>query len=216
MVNQNQQPRDTGRTVWDSLEQWRSTTFLIAGGLLLGFVASNGIEAFTTVHPPIWVNTLFVSPALVAAAVGLLGFYPQLVNRVPRVALSSAVVIIVAGIAAIALFIVVSVNGMGVGPTLPFSPVYFLTLLTAILGFALVGIAVLWTDTPSRTVGLLVLGPPTVNLIMIVTAPMNPPQWSTFLISAMWCGAILAIGVALRSTHAPLEQSGAPMDSAPR
>lgn len=217
MVNQNQQASDGEHTVpWNSLEQWRSTAFLIAGGLVLGFVASNGVEAFTAAQPPTWVNTLFVSPALVAAAVGLLGFYPLLADRVPRLALASATVVTVAGTAALALFVVVIANGLVAGLQLPFLPVYFLTLLTTILGFVLVGVGSLWASVPSRAVGLLVLGPPTVNIIMIVTAPMNPPQWSTFLISAMWSGTVLAIGVALRTSSAPLDQTDPSVDSAAR
>jgi hypothetical protein len=217
MANQNQPARDAESTVpWHSLEQWRSTAFLIAGGLILGFVASNGVEAFTAAQPPTWVNTLFVAPALVAATVGLLGFYPLLTDQVPRLALASAAVVTVAGTAAIALFVVVTANGLIAGLQLPFLPIYFLTLLTTILGFVLVGVGSLWTSVPSRTVGLLVLGPPTVNIIMILTAPMNPPQWSAFLISAMWCGAVLAIGVALRSSSAILDRSNRSIDSTAR
>lgn len=217
MANQNQAVGSAESTVpWDSLEQWRSTAFLVAGGLVLGFVASNGVEAFTAVQPPTWLSTLFVAPALVAASVGLLGFYPVLTERVPRLALASAAVVTAAGAAAIALFVVVTANGLIAGIQLPFLPIYFLTLLATILGFVLVGLGSLWTSVPSRTIGLLVLGPPAVNIIMIVTAPMNPPQWSTFLISAMWSGAVLAIGVALRSSSAQLNRSDQSIDSAAR
>lgn len=217
MVNQTQSTGDSEGTVpWQSLEQWRSTAFLVAGGLILGFVASNGVEAFTATQPPTWVNTLFVSPALVAAAVGLLGFYPLLTDRLPRLSLAGAAVVTVAGIAALALFIVTVMNGLLAGLQLPFLPVYFLTLVTTILGFVLFGVATLWTNDPSRTVGLFLLGPPAVNLVMIGTAPMNPPQWSTFLISTMWSGAVLAIGLALRTSSTQLDRSGPPMDSSPR
>ena len=215
MANQNQPAGDAESTVpWDSLGQWRATVFLVAGGLMLGFVASNGVEAFTTAQPPTWVNTLFVSPALIAAAVGLLGFYPLLADRVPRLALASAAVVTVAGIAATALFVVTTVDGLMPGLELPFFPVYLLTLLTTILGFVLVGLASLWSGVPSRTVGLFVLGPPAVNIVMIVTAPMDPPQWSTFLISAIWTGAILAIGLALRTSSAQHNRTDTSMDSA--
>lgn len=208
MVSQNRLTDDAGSTVpWNSLERWRSIAFLVAGGLVFGFVVSNAVEAFTAAQPPTWVNTLFVSPALVAAAVGLLGFYSLLADRVPRLALASAVVVTVAGIAATVLFIVTTANALVAGLQLPFLPVYLLTLLTTILGFMLFGAASLWTSIPSRRIGLLLLGPPAVNITMIVTAPMNPPQWSTFLISALWTGAILAIGFALRTEDDPTEHT---------
>lgn len=214
MVNQNRRVDDVDSTVpWSSLERWRSTAFLVAGGLVFGFVVSNAVEAFTAAQPPTWVNTLFVSPALVAAAVGLLGFYPLLADRVPRLALASAVVVTVAGMAATVLFVVTAVNGLVAGLQLPFLLVYLLTLLTTILGFVLFGAASLWTSTPSRRIGLLVLGPPAVNVTMIVTAPMNPPQWATFLISALWTGAILAIGFALRTEDGPSEHTTASADT---
>jgi hypothetical protein len=214
MASQTRRADDANSTVpWSALERWRSTTFLAAGGLVFGFVVSNAIETFTAAQPPAWVNTLFVSPALVAAAVGLLGFYPLLADRVPRLALASAVVVTVAGIAATVLFVVTAANGLVAGLQLPFLPVYLLTLLTTILGFALVGAASLWTSTPSRRIGLLVLGPPAVNVTMIVTAPMNPPQWTTFLISALWTGAIFAIGVALRTEDGPTEHTTASADA---
>ena len=214
MANQNRRADDADSTVpWNSLERWRSTAFLVAGGLVFGFVVSNAVEAFTAAQPPTWVNTLFVSPALLAAAVGLLGFYPLLADRVPRLALASAVVVTVAGIAATALFAVTTANGLVTGVQLPFLSVYLLTLLTTILGFVLFGVACLWTRTPSRRIGLLVLRPPAVNIIMIVTAPMNPPQWATFLISALWTGAILAIGFALRSEDGSTGQTTASADA---
>lgn len=124
--------------------------------------------------------------------------YPVVSDDVRRLALARAVVGTVAGIAAIALLVVVTTNALLAGLQFPFFPIYLVTLLTTILGFILVGVGSIWTRIPSRNVGLLVLGPPTVNITMIVTAPINPPQWSTFLFSAMWCGAVLAIGVALR------------------
>jgi hypothetical protein len=123
------------------------------------------------------------------------------------------VVVAVAGIAAIVLFVVTVANGLVAGLQLPFLPVYLLTLLTTILGFMLVGVASLWTSTPSRRIGLLVLGPPVVNIVMIVTAPMNPPQWSSFVISALWTGAILAVGFALRSEDGPTEHTTASADA---
>lgn len=214
MADQNRRAADTDSTVpWNSLERWRSTAFLVAGSLVLGFVASNAVEAFTAVQPPTWVNTLFVSPALVVAAVGLLGFYPLLADRVPRLALASTVVVTVAGTAATVLFVVTTANALVAGLQLPFLPVYLLTLLTTILGFVLVGGASLWTGTPSRRIGLLLLGPPAVNVTMIVTAPMNPPRWSTFLISALWAGAILTIGFALRTEDAMAEHTKASADA---
>lgn len=217
MTNQTRQATDSEGTVpWNTLERRRSTAFIVAGVLILGFVTSNGVEAFTTTQPPTWVNTLFVSPALVAAAIGLLGFYPALTDHVPRLAVVSAAVVTVAGIAAVALFGVTAGNGLVAGLELPFLPVYLLTLLTTILGFVLVGVASLWTRVPSRTVGLFVLGPPTVNIVMLATAPMNPPQWSTFLVSAAWSAAMLAIGMTLRSSSGHLDQTEPPVDSATR
>lgn len=203
-----------GIVPWNSLGRRRATAFLVAGGLMLGFVASNGLEAFTSAQPPTWVNVLFVAPSLVAATVGLLGFYPLLTDRTPRLALASAAVVTVAGIAATVLFVVVVLNQVLAGLEFPFLPVYFLTLLSAILGFVLTGVASLRAQAPSRRVGLLVLGPPTVNVLMVATAPMNPPQWSTFLVSAAWTGTVLAIGVALRIESTPIDRGDSSIDSA--
>lgn len=205
---------DEGIAPWTSLEQRRATAFIVAGALLLGFVASNGVEAFTATTPPTWVNTMFVSPALVAASLGLLGLYPTLAERAPRLALVSAAVVTVAGTAAIALFVVTAGNGLVAGVQLPFLPVYLLTLLATVLGFVLFGVAGIRTRTPSRRVGLLLLGPPAVNVVMFATAPMNPPRWTTFLISALWTGAMLAVGLALRSSPDRPDRTEPSVDSA--
>lgn len=155
MAEQTQQTDGSDSTVpWDSLERSRSMAFLAAGGLALGFVVSNAVEAFTAAQPPTWVNALFVSPALVAAAVGLLGGYPLLADRVPRLALAGAIVVTVAGTAATVLFAVTTANALFAGVQVPFLPVYLLTLLTTILGFVLFGAASLWTSTPSSSIGV--------------------------------------------------------------
>lgn len=195
------------------IERWRSTAFLLAGVLWLGLATSEAAALVTTATPGTWVNTLFVSSGLVAVTVGFLGLYPLLSDRAPRLTLVSAAVVTVMGVAAVALFGVVTVNGFVAGIQLSFLPVYFLTVSTAILGFALFGVGSLWTNTPSRTVGWLVLGPPTVLVIMLGTAPMNPPEWSAPLISAVFSVALLAIGIGLRTSPTQLDRTSQSMDS---
>lgn len=190
-----------GIVPWHRLEERTSTAFLVAGTLLLGFVASNALHAFTAVTPPRWVSVVFVVPGLGAGHLGLLGLYPRLSDRVPRHALVGAVVVAVAGVGGVGLLVVELGRALLPASGLPFaalSPLFYLVMLVAtILGFVLLGTAAFRTS--SRAVGLALLGPPAVFLVMtagLVTG--YTPEWSTFLVSALQAGAHFAVALALR------------------
>lgn len=190
----------------ESLEQWRSTAFLIAGGLLLVFVVSDGISAFTSMEPPGWVTIGFVAAGLIAGHIGLLGLYSQLADRVPRQALAGAVVVTLAAIGALGLLVAVLVNTIQPAMGLPAVPFYLVMILGTILAFLLFSVASLRTRIPSRTVGLVLLGPPTVFILMIATVS-NTPDWLTFVIRGLQVGAYAAVGVVLRTDSIPTDRT---------
>ena len=68
---------------WKSLEHWSPTLFLAAGVLFVGHAAVRGIEAFTTVPTPV---DVFGPSGYVAAILAILGLYPPLAARTPRIA----------------------------------------------------------------------------------------------------------------------------------
>lgn len=196
----------TGSRTWErSRERWHSTAFLIAGGLLLVFAVSDGLSAFTSMEPPGWVTIGFIAAGLIAGHVGLLGLYPQLADHVPRQALAGAIVVTIAAIGTLGLFVAVIVNTVQPAIGLPVVPFYLVMILGTILAFLLFSVASLRTHIPSRTVGLILLGPPTVFILMIAMVS-TAPDWLTFLIRGLQAGAYAAVGVVLWIDSIPTDR----------
>lgn len=105
------------------------------------------------------VNPFLYISGVVAAIVGLLGLYPSLGRRTPRLARISAGLAVLAGIA-ISVLLVGFVTVTLLNQPDPPGALLILSILVAVLGFILFGIASVRTGVPSRTVGLLVLAIP--------------------------------------------------------
>lgn len=214
-------------SLWNSLEQWRATAFLVAGIWLLFFVAYNGLQAFTSVGNSGFINALLTVPGLIAGYLGLFGFYPQLADRVRRQTIAGAIVVVIAAICALGMllaYIITAIHpGFQLGANGPLEVLAFLLWLlmifTTTLGFILFSIAILRTGVPSRTVGLALIGPPIVFILNIGTALLlgpPSPDWVVFIISGMQAGAHLAIGVVLRTETVPTDRAEPAPDSAAR
>jgi hypothetical protein len=152
----------TGTKRWDSFERWSATAFLTAGVLWLLDTVLLGIELFAGVSilgTPGPLNPVLYVSGVVAAIVGLLGLYPGLSGRMPRLARISAGLVVVAGAATVVLlvwFVTVTLLNRPDPPGV----LLILSILVAALGLLLFGIAGVRTGVPSRAVGLLVLAIP--------------------------------------------------------
>jgi hypothetical protein len=191
---------------WKLLERRSPTLFLSAGVLLLGYAALNGLVAFSDMAY-VAVEDVVAPAGLVVGFLGLLGLYPGLVDRSPKLARVGAVCVGLGG-AAVA---VITVQGLAVlaGLELTSAPGILLLLvaLGMIPGYLSFGVATRRASGDRRTVGLFLLLPAVVFAAMLsqpfVYAAFGvlsetTMAWSNFGISSAQAVAHLLIGYKLR------------------
>lgn len=205
-----------------SLEQWSPTVFLVAGVLWLVDTVLLSIEHFAGVSilgTPGAVNPVLYVSGLVAAIIGLLGFYPRLADRTPRLARISAGLVAVAG-AAISIQLVWFVIATLLNQPDPPGGPLMLSILVAALGFILFGIATLRTGVPSRAVGLLLLAVPAALLggflLVFVIYGGNSPDWTSPAIGIVMSVLLLVIGYLSRTEPEPTDRTEPTPDATAR
>lgn len=155
-------------TVAGSLEKWSGTAIFLAGllmliGFLRGALDRTGLP---TIAWPEWVSALIMISSMLLLFIGLVGLYPYIADRSPRLALSGAwtaaiggAVLIVAVTAGILLDLM-GVIGFTEGENNPvLLGLFFGVMILFFLTLVLNGIASVRTKRPSRIVGLLLLVP---------------------------------------------------------
>lgn len=194
--------------------------YLIAGVLLLVFAANTGARTFADAGVDA-VYSFFGPAGFFVGFAGLLGLYPALVDRRPRLAR------VAAAVAAIPLVIWFVVAGVGLGSAagvlpdasvvLP-APVFIAAFPLTILAYLLFGATSLRADVHSRAVGVLLLAPAAVFLTLMV-AVQSPAVTGVngleFLIDTGHAVAHLAIGAALWTGDASPDHAAAAADSTP-
>lgn len=189
---------------WESFAKWSATAFLFAGLLMVvdaAIVATNivtGEEGFLVL------GQAFVGAAWTGALIGLLGLYPGLADR-SRWLSRAGVVFAVIGVVTFAIMAVVSlVDYVGI-PAAEFDSigVFFIpgVLVGSVLGFVAFGVASLWTDAYSRTLGVLLLVPAILvatNILRFVAGLEAATLTLAIVIGDAL--AMLAIGHVLRSS----------------
>lgn len=209
-----------GTRLWRTLEGWTATAFFVAGGLLLASPAHVGLELFTDVSLPTWLVTLFVMPGLTTALFGLLGLYPRLADRAPRLALAGGVTAGITGTILALLFgwilggtLVSAVPGIVIGT--PPGVLFTTVALTMTLGFLLFGFATLRSPDLAPSFGLLLLLFAVPWLVVLVaTAVFGSafPDWLTLAIYGPIPFIMLATGYTLRVGAIPTGREDASVD----
>lgn len=191
---------------WESLERRSPRLFLLAGILLLGYAALNGLVAFTDMAY-VAVEDVVAPAGLVLGFLGLLGLYPGLVDQNPTLAKIGAVCVSLGA----AGFSVITLQGLAVLAGLEATSVPGILLLVGavgmIPGYLSFGVATVRASVDRRTVGLLLLLPAVVFAAML-SQPFvyagfgvlseTTMAWSNFGISSAQAVAHLAIGYKLR------------------
>ena len=200
-------------TVWATLERRSPTLFLSAGVLLLGYAGLNGIVAFTDMAYTT-VEDIIGPAGFVLGFLGLLGLYPELVDRNPTLAKIGAVCVSL-GVAA---FSMITVQGLAVLAGLESTSVPGILLLLIAIGmipgYLVFGVVTRGASVGGRTVGLLLFLPAAVFAAML-SQPFvyahfgmfseTTMAWSNFGISSSQALAHLAIGYKLRVMRFPDE-----------
>lgn len=184
-------------THWDAVEQWSPTLFLVGGGLLVGHAAVQGIKAFTGLAPP---PDVFVTTGHLVALVGLVGLYPVLVDRTPRLARAAVAVAAIPLVGWLVMTVaqLLTVAGMVSSLTgaLPGS-LLMLVPVSTILTYGLFGVSTLRVGEGSRTVGLLVLAPGALIVVLLVDAVIT----GTSVLDGLVIGGCLALSMLTLGYH---------------
>ena len=194
----------TGTTrVWDTLERWSGNVFLAAGILVLIGTVVVGLQLLAG-NEELLKDPFELAPFLgfVVSYFGLLGLYPRLADRMPRLARVSVFLLLVP-VVVMLLFVLSIVGGFDIPSIGPLSLVAFLMFA---LGIALFGVGSYQTEVPSRGVGLALLALATAWFVMLGAGLLNGfpiSQAVNFVTIAIMTGALLAIGFRLRTETEP-------------
>lgn len=195
---------DANTRPWQALERWSPTLFLIGGGLVAGHAAIRGVEAFTAMAPP---PDVFGPVGYFLAIVGLLGLYPALVDRAPRLARAGAAIAVVplVGWSWFSIAAFAELAGI-VAPASEIIPgsVFLVHVVGVVLTYGLFAVASLQAGSSSRLVGVLLLAPPVLMAFLVVAAGViGPSTVGAFIVGSLQAGVHLSIGGVLRAGAAP-------------
>ena len=207
--------------LWQSLEKWSATVFLLAGGLsLVGVILSvGGALMSVSMQGP---SSVAVFAGVVLSFVALLGLYPRLAKRVPQLARVGILLILFPLIFTFVLLIWHSPElvGVHVPSLLMFLPspeiVYGATFLLTSLGLAVFGVGGLRTGAFSATVSgiLLVLAGAWLFLVVAASIYGFPiPQWVVNVQGGIMGVALLSIGYLWRTATTAAEHETLTPDS---
>lgn len=186
-----------------SLQTWSPVLFLAAGGVLLVYAGTYGLEVLGGARYP-GLQEVLLASGYAIGFVGLLGLYPGNRARVPvgaRVATGAGAVALVGWLALLAA---------GVGEVAMGSPTesdvlpgaFFVAHpVTMVLAYGLFAVAILRRGFHSRTAGRLLLVPPTLVVALLVGGIVYPGEFplGAFVISTGQGMAHMAVGYALRT-----------------
>lgn len=184
---------------WSALERWSPTLFLIGGGGVVTHAALMGIEAFTTLST---LPDVFVTTGHLIALVGLLGLFPVLVTRTPRLARLAVTTgsVAIAGwtVLTVGKFAVVAGAWSSLDSVLP--GVFFVLLLcSSILTYVLFGSASLRSGHGSRSVVMLVFAPGALMAVLLLDSIITGlSAFDGLVIGGGLAFSMLALGYKLR------------------
>ena len=185
---------------WGALERTSATLFLVAGGVLVVHAITHGLEAFSGFAYPWHHEFPFGVAGMALGFVALLGLYPRVVERLPKLARVGASVAVLGGIAWVVMGLVIFAEELGAEPPAVIGAVGLVMIVGVILGYLAFSIAGLRTDAVSRITGLALLTP---VMVMIANIGVGIAGFGSlagqFVIATGFALAHLAIGVTLRS-----------------
>ncbi len=190
---------------WESIEQRRSTLFLVAG-ILFGInvaivvtVITTGVEQMTLL-----LGETFNAAAWAVALVGLLGLYPGMADRSNRLARAGAVfaaigIVVFAVLSVLSLVFYLELVEGGIENLVPL--ILPGVIIGGVLSFLVFGVISLRTDIYPRSIGILLLLPPLIVIAnIIIGAAGVESSYSLLGIVSGLLLVVLAIGFRLRSS----------------
>lgn len=206
---------DSGALRW--LERHNAALFVIAG-VLTGITAT--LSALGTYMNAADTGTgILIAPfAFALIFLGLLGLYPRLVERTPRLARVGAGFAVLGAVLAPLLALVGAVDLLGLlageVPVWAYAT-HLLGRHSGQVGFVLFSVAVLRTDVYPRRIGYLLLAPATIMLLALTSIIVGAPQWTTPPLVGIHALAMLAIGYDLQDEPPTRERTRQTTEPAP-
>lgn len=150
-------------------------------------------------------RSIFGPAGFAIAFIGLLGLYPEVSDRSPKLARVGAVF---AALGAVGFSVSIVATLGEIGGVLPaepaWTPVYIVLIFTgAVIGYPAIAAAGLRTSTYSRPLGVLLIVPAILFLAVLGLAAPGIPTWAGPVVGSGHALSLLAIGYALRTetTH---------------
>lgn len=194
-----------------TLERWTPTLFLAGGAGVVTHAALVAMQAFTNLATP---PDVFAPAGHLLAFLGLLGLYPAVAARSPRLARVAGAV----GTVAVGSWLVMTVGQLLVAagpwgslPALLPRAFFGFVLGASVLAYALFGMGARRAGA-SRSVWHLVAAPGVLLGVVVVGPAVAVPPATWVVVSAALAGSILALGYRLRTWEAR-QPRGAPVGS---
>lgn len=195
----------TGREgVLARLEPWSATLYLVAAALLIVHAFHHGLEAFAGLEYPLHHEVPFGTAGFLLGFVALLGLYPTLADRGPRLVGAGAVFAVLGALSWTVLGAVGLAESVGASPPEWIGAFGLLFLVGVVVGYLCFSMAGLRSEVLTRTAGLALLTPVLVMALnlSIVAAGLGSPE-GQFVVATGFALAHLAIGGALRAGEVP-------------
>lgn len=190
---------------WRLVERWSPTVLVVAGSLLVGHTGMLAVQAFTGLTPP---PDVFGPSGHLVALAGLMGLYPTLADRTPRVALvaGAAAAVALGGWALLTITRFLAVLGFVASASDVLPAVIVMAMFGAtVLTYGLFGAATVRVDEISRVVGPLALAPGALLVVAIVgSATVDAVALLGFVIGGGLSLSVLALGFTLRTRVHPV------------
>lgn len=203
-------------TRYVSVARWSATAFLVAGGLLLATVLLEGMAALTGGSVPRTVTGVTSLGGVVLTYVALVGLYPRVTERSPRLA-RAAVALVGLPAAVLLVFLLWGAAGHSVAavPTpvdvVPAVGAVFVAVFVLFaLGTALFGVASHRDDRLPRAVGLLLFALAATWIARLGASTVYGsqfPGWFDALFTGLMAAVTLSLGYTLRGR--PVSTAGA-------
>lgn len=182
--------------------------FLVAGAILVVYATLHGMEAFLDMSYPMVRDGIIRPVGYVLGFVAVLGLYPTLADRSPKLARVGAVFTTLGAVGWFVTGFVGSSRGLaahlGMDPPAWLGVFGLAIAFGFLVGFPSFGVASLRTDVYSRTIGLLLLAPLVVMAVnfSIVFGGYTSPL-GRFIVSAGDALIVLGLGIVLGTEKAP-------------
>lgn len=174
--------------------------FLIAGGLLVIHAITHGLEAFASIEYPMHHEFPFGVGGMTLGFIALLGLYPKIADRMPKLARAGAVVAVLGAVAWLVMGLALFAEGLGAEPPTSIEAIGLVMIFGVILSYLAFGIASLRTEAVSQTTGLVLLTPVLVMVVNLGIAMAGSGSLAgQFVVATGFALAHLAIGAALRT-----------------